>query len=200
MTPLWFRPESVTWAVDPRRHRDGMIEERSAIGGSSEVEGVECWMGLREAIQRASKALQGQPGIWVALLREAGGVQRCRRRATLMWMRLGWRTRCGLCSCCRGRRAMYEVPGDGGMRMADRQDAGQRVKGGRGVVRMRRLRRCGGHGHRLGLSEASLWVGEAGVGLLGAPVVSDELSGLLRIRVCGLGRSRDACASSRSTE
>ena len=74
------------------------------------------------------------------------------------------------------------------------------VKGGRRVVRMRRLRRCGGYGHRLGLSEASLWVGEAGVGLLGAPAVSDELSGLLRIRVCGLGRSRDACASSRSTE
>ena len=35
------------------------------------------------------------------------------------------------------------------------------VKGGRGVVRMRRLRRCGGYGRRLGLSEASLWVGEA---------------------------------------
>ena len=92
MTPSWFRPESVTWAVDPRRYRDGMIEERSAIGGSSEVEEVECWMGLREAIQRASQALQGQPGIWEALLREAGGVQRRRRRASVafqMWFR--WR-------------------------------------------------------------------------------------------------------------
>ena len=51
------------------------------------------------------------------------------------------------------------------------------VKGGRGVVRMRRLRRCGGYGHRLGLSEASLWVGEAGVGLLGAPAVSESSQG-----------------------
>ena len=78
-----------------------MIEERSAIGGSSEVEEVECWMGLREAIQRASQALQGQPGIWEALLREAGGVQRRRRRASVafqMWFRCGsevWLFRCG---------------------------------------------------------------------------------------------------------
>ena len=66
------------------------------------------------------------------------------------------------------------------------------VKGGRGVLRVRRLWRCGGDGHRLGLSEASLGVGEAGVGLLGAPAVSDELPGHLRIRVRGFGRGRDA--------
>ena len=66
------------------------------------------------------------------------------------------------------------------------------VKGGRRVLRVRRLRRSGGAGHRLGLSEASLWVGEAGVGFLGTPAVSGKLPGQLRIRVCGFGRSRDA--------
>ena len=52
------------------------------------------------------------------------------------------------------------------------------VKGGRGVLRVRRLWRCGGDGHRLGLSEASLGVGEAGVGLLGAPAVSESSQGI----------------------
>ena len=46
--------------------------------------------------------------------------------------------------------------------------------------------------HRLASLSPSLWVGEAGVGFLGAPAVSGKLPGQLRIRVCGFGRSRDA--------
>ena len=84
MTLSWFRPVSVTWVVDPRRHRREIIEERSAIGGSSEVEEVEYWVGLREAIQRASEALKEQTGVGEALLMEAGCVLRRWRRPALL--------------------------------------------------------------------------------------------------------------------
>ena len=114
-----------------------MIEERSAIGGSSEVEEVEYWVGLREAIQRASEALKGQTGVGEALLMEAGCVLRRWRRPALLGIRLGWRIRHGFGSCCRVRRAMGEVPGDGGKGTADRRhldDSWQRRVGGRLMV------------------------------------------------------------------
>ena len=41
-----------------RRHRHWIAVECSAIGGSSEVEEVEYWVGLREASQWAGEVLK----------------------------------------------------------------------------------------------------------------------------------------------
>ena len=66
------------------------------------------------------------------------------------------------------------------------------VKGGRGVLCLRRLWWCGGAGRRLGLKEASLWVGEAELGLFGAPVASESLQGIYVIGSAAPGRGLDA--------
>ena len=63
------------------RDNRGAVRYRRLV---SEVEEVEYWVGLREAIQRASEALKGQTGVWEALLMEAGCVLRRRRRPALL--------------------------------------------------------------------------------------------------------------------